>query len=137
VLSFREATTVRQARGQGAIGVRDSPPAGLLFLGPEIAMRLKQLAADTRDPLATVAFGILGLGGALGLIPQDIDPNKLAEIVGLLMAVLAGVFSYVHHKDFKRAIRESLEAAEDKGATPEPITSQDATPPEGMGSDVR
>jgi hypothetical protein len=75
-------------------------------------MKFKKLAADTRDPLASIVFSLMGVAGALGWIPKDLDPNTLAEIVGLAMGAVAGVFSYFHHRDFKSAIHASLDAKE-------------------------
>jgi len=78
-------------------------------------MQLKQFAADTRDPIATIAFSVLGIGGALELIPADLDANTLAEILGFLMAGLAAAFSLLHHKSLKQAIQTGLDAREAAG----------------------
>ncbi len=99
-------------------------------------MRLKLLAADTRDPVATVAFSLLGIAGALGWIPRDIDPNLVAEVTGMLMGLLAGVFSLWHHRDFKGALHEGLEARE-RATGPEKVAPDETTPIEGIPTDGR
>lgn len=109
-------------------------------------MKLKQIAADTRDPIASVVFSLKGVAGALGWIPEDLDANTLAEIVGLLMGAVAGVFSFVHHKDYKQAIHASLAAKDearsalaDVAADLEPgapvAEVEDDTRPEGVSSE--
>lgn len=89
---------------------------------------MRQLAADTRDPVATLVFSLLGAAGAMGLIPADLDPNVLAEAVGFLMGAVAAGFSFVHHRDFKEALRVGLEAREAHLAAPEAITDDERTP---------
>jgi hypothetical protein len=97
-------------------------------LGPEdYTVQLKQLAADTRDPIATLAFSLLGIAGALGWIPDDLDPNVMAEIVGFLMAATAALFSLLHHKSFKQAMRAGAEAL-DRAAAPDAPVDDQATP---------
>jgi hypothetical protein len=90
-------------------------------------MQLKQIAADTRDPIATIAFSVLGIGGALGLIPADLDANTLAEILGFLMAALAAAFSLLHHKSVKPALAAAREAQERAGA-PAALLDDQKTP---------
>jgi protein-S-isoprenylcysteine O-methyltransferase Ste14 len=72
--------------------------------------QLQSIAADSRDPAATIVFAALAVVGSLGLVPEDMDPNLLAEIVGYAMALVAAIFSYVHHRDWKQALRDGWEA---------------------------
>jgi len=74
--------------------------------------QLQRIAADSRDPAATIVFAVLAIVGSLGLVPEDMDPNLLAEIVGYGMALVAGIFSFVHHRDWKQALRDGWEARE-------------------------
>jgi hypothetical protein len=92
-------------------------------------MKKRQLAADVRDPIGTLVFSILGSLGALGLIPDNISANELAEGVGWAMAVVAAVFSFIHHRDFKAALRAGL-AARARAGVPEALADQE-TPIEG------
>lgn len=94
-------------------------------------MRKRQIAADARDPVATLAFAVLGVCGAFGLIPDDWSANKLAEVVGFFMSGLAAVFTLLHHRDFKQALRVGLEI---QRATAQPRTiSDDETTPIEVG----
>jgi hypothetical protein len=103
-------------------------------------MKFKQLAADTRDPVAALAFGILFIVGSLGLIPEDADPNVLAEIVGAAMGLVAAIFSYLHRREYGPALRAGFEARERylaehaRFVAPTEIPPDD-TAPDGIVSD--
>lgn len=95
----------------------------------------KELAADTRDPIAMLVFTALGIAGSLGLIPEGVTVSDLAMAVGYLMGFVAAFYSFLHHKDFKLAIRAGREMQEiaakqhdDDEAAPKPIANLETTP---------
>ncbi len=87
---------------------------------------MKLLAANGRDPVAIVVFGLLGTLAELRLIPPDTDPNTVLAGVCYAMAGLAMIFTWLHHKDFKKAYAVGLEVLARNGA---PTAISDAETP--------
>lgn len=90
-------------------------------------MDVKQIAADTRDPVATILFSVLGMFGMLGYLPEDWTANDLAAFGGLVMGFVAAIFALFHHKDLKLAIRAGREA-QALAAAPSPVHDDETTP---------
>lgn len=90
-------------------------------------MDVKQIAADTRDPVATILFSLLGMFGMLGYLPEDWTANDLAAFGGLVMGFVAAVFALFHHKDLKLAIRAGREA-QARAAAPSAEIDDQETP---------
>ena len=88
---------------------------------------MRRIAEGTRDPVAAVVFWCLGAAGAAGLIPENVSANTLAGMVGWSMAPVAALFSYLRHRDVKRALQVGLDAIQ-ADATPEPIADDQLTP---------
>ena len=99
-------------------------------------MDVKQLAADTRDPVGMFVFGLLGMAGMLGLLPADWSANDLAKFGASVMSAVAGFFALFHHRDLKVAIRAGREA-QALAAAPSPVLDDQTTPFEVPPDDGR
>ena len=82
-----------------------------------------------------LVFTALGVAGSLGLIPEGVTVTDLAMAIGYLMGLVAAIYSFLHHKDFKLAIRAGREMQEiaaqqsgDDEAAPKPIADTPTTP---------
>ena len=96
--------------------------------------RVKEFAADTRDPIGVLVFTALGILSTMGLLPAGLTAADLGQLIGYLMGFVAACYAWWHHRDLKLAIRagreKQAEIAE-LSAAPDPVS--DVTTPLDMG----